>query len=84
MHSAFNQSAAFSQDAADNKPLAGQARYAGAGARRDHSFGAQMGDIMRLVASGVTIDATKDLGHRVMEEQPVETTAMIKAFIDKG
>ncbi len=85
MHSAFNQFAAFNQDAADNKAFAAKGKLGmpvlALGA--DHSFGTQQADIMRLVATNVTSGMIKDSGHWVMEEQPAETTAAIVAFIDK-
>ena len=84
MHSAFNQFAAFNQDAADNKAFAAKGKLGmpvlALGA--DHSFGTQQADIMRLVATNVTSGMIKDSGHWVMEEQPAETTAAIVAFIN--
>jgi len=79
MHSAFNQFAAFTQDAADNKLLAEKGKltmpvFAFGG---DHSFGMQMAEIMRLVASDVSAGVITDSGHWVMEEQPQQTTAAI-------
>ena len=79
MHSAFNQFAAFTQDAADNKSLAEKGKltmpvFAFGG---DHSFGMQMAEIMRLVASDVSAGVITDSGHWVMEEQPQQTTAAI-------
>jgi pimeloyl-ACP methyl ester carboxylesterase len=79
MHSAFNQFAAFTQDATDNKLLAGKGKltmpiFALGG---DHSFGMQMAEIMRLVASDVTGGVIADSGHWGMEEQPRQTTAAI-------
>ena len=80
MHSAFNQFAAFTQDAADNnKFLAEKGKltmpvFAFGG---DHSFGMQMAEIMRLVASNVSAGVITDSGHWVMEEQPQQTTAAI-------
>jgi pimeloyl-ACP methyl ester carboxylesterase len=79
MHSAFNQFAAFTQDAADNKLLADKGKltmpvFAFGG---DHSFGMQMAEIMRLIASDVTAGIITDSGHWVMEEQPRQTTAAI-------
>jgi len=80
MHSAFNQFAAFTQDAADNnKFLAEKGKltmpvFAFGG---DHSFGMQMAEIMRLVASDVSAGVITDSGHWVMEEQPQQTTAAI-------
>ena len=85
MHSAFNQFAAFNQDASDNRAFAAKGKLAmpvlALGA--DHSFGTQMGDIMRLVASDVTPGVIRDSGHWVMEEQPAQTTAAIVGFVDK-
>src|SRR4051795_2021513 len=56
MHSAFNQFAAFTQDAIDNKALAAQGKLTmpvlALGA--DHSFGTQMADDLRFVAGDVT------------------------------
>ena len=86
MHSAFNQFAAFTQDAADNKLLADKGKltmpvFAFGG---DHSFGMQMAEIMRLVASDVTGGVITDSGHWVMEEQPRQTTAaIVKAIQNK-
>jgi pimeloyl-ACP methyl ester carboxylesterase len=84
MHSAFNQFAAFTQDAADNKVFAGKAKLAmpvlALGA--DHSFGTQMADIMKIVATDVTTGIITDSGHWVMEEQPKQTTKAIVDFIE--
>jgi pimeloyl-ACP methyl ester carboxylesterase len=84
MHSAFNQFAAFPQDALDNKAFAAQRKLPmpvlALGA--DHSFGTQMADIMRLVATDVTGSVITDSGHWVMEEQPRQTTAAIVDFIE--
>jgi pimeloyl-ACP methyl ester carboxylesterase len=85
MHSAFNQFAAFTQDAIDNKGFAAQGKLPmpvlALGA--DHSFGTQMADIMRLVATDVTGGIITDSGHWVMEEQPRQTTAAIVDFIER-
>jgi pimeloyl-ACP methyl ester carboxylesterase len=85
MHSAFNQFAAFTQDAEDNKAFAASAKLnmpvlALGG---DHSFGTQMADIMRLVANDVMSGVITGSGHWVMEEQSKQTTDAIVAFIDK-
>jgi pimeloyl-ACP methyl ester carboxylesterase len=86
MHSAFNQFAAFNQDAIDNKAFAAKGKLTipvlALGA--DHSFGSQMADIMRLVATDVTSGIITDSGHWVMEEQPKQTTTAIVKFIDKN
>ena len=85
MHSAFNQFAAFTQDATDNKALAanGKLTLPVLALGGDLSFGTQMADIMRLVATEVTAGVINDSGHWVMEEQPKQTTAAIVDFIDK-
>jgi pimeloyl-ACP methyl ester carboxylesterase len=85
MHSAFNQFAAFTQDAADNKAFAanGKLTMPVLALGGDHSFGTQMADIMRLVATDVTGGVIAKSGHWVMEEQPKQTTAAIVDFIEK-
>ncbi len=85
MHAAFNQFAAFTQDAEDNKALAakGKLTMPVLALGGDHSFGTQMADIMRLVASDVTAGIIAKSGHWVMEEQPAQTTAAIVNFIVK-
>jgi pimeloyl-ACP methyl ester carboxylesterase len=84
MHSAFNQFAAFTKDAVDNKAFAAKGKLSmpilALGA--DHSFGTQMADIMRLVATDVTVGVIANSGHWVMEEQPRQTSAAIVGFID--
>jgi pimeloyl-ACP methyl ester carboxylesterase len=79
MHSAFNQFAAFNQDAIDNKAFAakGKLPMPVLALGGDHSFGMQQAEIMRLVASDVTGGVITDSGHWVMEEQPRQTTAAI-------
>ena len=85
MHSAFNQFAAFTQDAADNKAFEKtKLTMPILALGGDHSFGTQMADIMRLVATDVTPGVIANSGHWVMEEQPQQTTAKIVAFIDKN
>jgi len=85
MHSAFNQFAAFTQDSIDNKALAAKGKLSMPvlALGGDHSFGTQMGDIMRLVATDVTTGVIANSGHWVMEEQPKQTTAAIVNFLNK-
>jgi pimeloyl-ACP methyl ester carboxylesterase len=85
MHSAFNQFAAFTQDAADNKlfAAAGKLTMPVLALGGDHSFCTQMADIIRLVATDVTGGVIAKSGHWVMEEQPKRTTAAIVDFIEK-
>jgi pimeloyl-ACP methyl ester carboxylesterase len=86
MHSAFNQFAAFTQDAIDNEALAANGKLTmpvlALGA--DHSFGPQMADDVRFVATNVTGGIITDSGHWVIEEQREQTTAAIVEFIDKN
>ncbi len=86
MHSAFEQFAAFTQDAIDNKALAAKGKLTMPilALGGDHSFKTQMADIMRLVATDVTGGVITNSGHWVMEEQPKQTTAAIVDFIDKN
>ncbi len=86
MHSAFNQFAAFTKDAADNKAFAARGKLGMPvlALGGDHSFGTQMAEIMGLVASDVTGGVIRDSGHWVMEEQAAQTTAAIVAFIDRA
>jgi pimeloyl-ACP methyl ester carboxylesterase len=86
MRSAFNQFAAFNQDAEDNRAFAAQGKLSMPvlALGGDHSFGAQMGDIMRLVAANVTTGVIAESGHWVMEEQQAKTTAAIVKFIDES
>jgi pimeloyl-ACP methyl ester carboxylesterase len=76
MHSAFNQFAAFTQDAVDNKALAakGKLKMPVLALGGEHSFATQTADIMRLVATDVTAGVIAGSGHWVMEEQPRQTT----------
>lgn len=85
MHSAFNQFEAFTQDATDNKAFfaKGKLTMPILALGGDHSFGTQMADIMRLVATNVTAGVITDSGHWVMEEQSKQTTAAIVNFIEK-
>jgi pimeloyl-ACP methyl ester carboxylesterase len=85
MHAAFMQFAAFTQDAVDNKALAanGKLTMPVLALGGDHSFGTQMADIMRLVATDVTAGNITNSGHWVMEEQPQQTTKTIVDFLDK-
>ena len=85
MHAAFEQFAAFSQDAVDNKALAAKGKLAmpvlAIGA--DKSFGTTQADVMRFVASDVRAQVIADSGHWLMEEQPAATVAAITGFLAK-
>jgi pimeloyl-ACP methyl ester carboxylesterase len=85
MHSAFNQFAAFTQDAVNNKAFAAKGKLMmpvlAIGA--DKSFGARMADELRFVATDVTSVVIPNSGHWLMEEQPAATIAAISAFLGK-
>jgi pimeloyl-ACP methyl ester carboxylesterase len=86
MHSAFEQFAAFWQDAIDNKAFVAKGKLTmpvlAVGA--DKSFGNGMADVMRFVATDVTGVVIANSGHWLMEEQPAATVSAIRAFIDKA
>jgi pimeloyl-ACP methyl ester carboxylesterase len=85
MHCAFEQFAAFGQDAADNKAFALQAKLAMPilAIGGDKSFGTMQAEVMRFVAADVTPQVIANSGHWLMEEQPEATIAAIKAFLDR-
>jgi pimeloyl-ACP methyl ester carboxylesterase len=85
MHAAFNQFAAFAQDAKDNKDLEAKGKLTmpilALGAEK--SFGDQQAAIMRVVGSNVEAGIISNSGHWIMEEQPDQTVKAVSAFIDK-
>jgi pimeloyl-ACP methyl ester carboxylesterase len=85
MHSAFNQFAAFQQDATDNQAFLAKGKLAmpvlAIGAQQ--SFGPQMAADMRFVATDVTELVIPNSGHWLMEEQPAATVAAIRTFLDR-
>jgi pimeloyl-ACP methyl ester carboxylesterase len=85
MHCAFEQFAAFTQDAQDNQVLAAKGKLTMPilALGGDHSYKTLMADIMRFVGTDITGGMIKDSGHWVMEEQPEQTTAAIVDFIAK-
>jgi pimeloyl-ACP methyl ester carboxylesterase len=85
MHSAFNQFAAFSRDAIDNKELVakGKLKMPVLAIGAEKSFGTAMADDLRFVADNVTGVVIAASGHWLMEEQPAATIAAIRAFLDQ-
>jgi pimeloyl-ACP methyl ester carboxylesterase len=85
MHSAFEQFAAFAQDAIDNKAFAARGMLTmpvlAVGAAK--SFGTAMADVLRFVAADVTGVVVANSGHWLIEEQPNATIAAIRAFLDE-
>jgi pimeloyl-ACP methyl ester carboxylesterase len=86
MHSAFEQFAAFSRDAADNKAFVANGKLAmpvlAIGAEK--SFGAALADEIRFVAIDVTDAVIPNSGHWLMEEQPTATIAAVAAFLRRA
>ncbi len=86
MHSAFNQFAAFQQDALDNKTFVAKGKLTmpvlAIGA--DKSFGTAQADDLRFVANNVTGLVIANSGHWLMEEQPAATIAAVRAFLDQS
>ena len=85
MRSAFNQFAAFAQDAIDNQAFAakGKLTMPTLAIGGDKSFGAAMADILRFVATDVTAVVIPNSGHWLMEEQPAATVAAVRAFLNE-
>src|SRR6476469_8084994 len=85
MHAAFNQFAAFSQDASDKKAFSAKGKLGmpvlAIGA--DKSFGTTQADVLRFVASNVTGQVIANSGHWIMEEQPDATVKAIRDFLEK-
>jgi pimeloyl-ACP methyl ester carboxylesterase len=83
MHYAFEQFAAFNQDAKDNKVFAEKKLtmpILALGAEK--SFGDQQAAILREVGANVEGGIISGSGHWIMEEQPAQTVSKVRAFID--
>jgi pimeloyl-ACP methyl ester carboxylesterase len=84
MHYAFEQFAAFSQDAKDNKVFEEKKLtmpILALGAEK--SFGDQQAAIMREVGTNVEGGIITGSGHWIMEEQPDQTVTKVRAFLDR-
>lgn len=84
MHYAFEQFAAFSQDAKDNRIFAEKKLsmpILALGAEK--SFGDQQAAIMREIATNVEGSVITGSGHWIMEEQPAQTVSKVRAFLDR-
>jgi pimeloyl-ACP methyl ester carboxylesterase len=84
MHDAFEQFAAFTQDAADNKALLaanGKLSMPVLAIGAEKSFGSGMADELRFVATNVTGGIVPDSGHWIMEENPQATVQLVTGFI---
>jgi pimeloyl-ACP methyl ester carboxylesterase len=83
MHSAFEQFGAFTQDALDNQAFLarGKLTMPVLAIGGEKSYGPKMAAIMRFVATNVKEAVVTNAGHWLMEEQPVQTIALIKDFV---
>jgi pimeloyl-ACP methyl ester carboxylesterase len=86
MHDAFEQFAAFDQDAKDDQELlaeGGKLKMPVLALGGEKSSGLGEADIIRNVASIVTADVVPGSGHWIMEENPQATTKLIVDFLAK-
>jgi pimeloyl-ACP methyl ester carboxylesterase len=84
MHYAFEQFAAFAQDAKDNKVFAEKKLtmpILALGAEK--SFGDQQAAIMRDVGTSVEGGIIAGSGHWIIEEQPAQTVTKVGVFLDQ-
>ncbi|HTP94043.1 MAG TPA: alpha/beta hydrolase [Xanthobacteraceae bacterium] len=85
MHAAFEQFAAFSQDAIDNRQFLARGKLTmpilAVGGEK--SYGLTLAADIRFVATNVQEAMIADAGHWVMEEQPAATIATIRNFLDQ-
>jgi len=86
MHAAFNQFAAFSQDAIDNPAFLakGKLKMPVLAIGGEQSYGSAIADDIRFVADDVTSAVIPNAGHWLMEEQTATTVATIKGWLDKA
>jgi pimeloyl-ACP methyl ester carboxylesterase len=84
MHDAFEQFAAFTQDAKDNQAMlasGGKLPMPVLALGGDHSFGTQQAAVMRVVASNVTEGVIANSGHWIMDENPQVTIGFVTGFL---
>jgi pimeloyl-ACP methyl ester carboxylesterase len=86
MHDAFEQFAAFNQDAIDNKTFlaaGGKLTMPVLALGAEKSFGKGMADELRFVATNVTGGIVPSSGHWIMEENPQATVGLVAEFLRK-
>ncbi|MBN9544710.1 MAG: alpha/beta hydrolase [Alphaproteobacteria bacterium] len=86
MHDAFEQFAAFNQDAIDNKALlakGGKLTMPVLALGAEKSFGKAQADVLREAAINVTSGIVPNSGHWIMEENPSATDTFIVNFLSK-
>jgi pimeloyl-ACP methyl ester carboxylesterase len=86
MHDAFEQFAAFTQDAIDNRALLaerGKLPMPVLALGAEKSFGSGQAELLRFAASNVTGGIVPDSGHWIMEENPQATIKLVIDFLGK-
>jgi len=86
MHDAFEQFAAFNQDAKDNQAMlaaGGKLTMPVLALGAEKSFGSQEADVLRFVAGNVTGGIIPNSGHWIMEENPGATVDLVTAFLKR-
>jgi pimeloyl-ACP methyl ester carboxylesterase len=84
MHNAFEQFAAFNQDAIDNQALLkerGKIPMPVLALGADKSFGTAEAQVLGFAASHVTGGIIPDSGHWIMEENPQATIKLVTEFL---
>ena len=86
MHDAFEQFAAFNQDAIDNQAMLAAGGKLGMPVLAlggDHSFGTAQADVLRFAATNVTGGVIPDSGHWIMDENPEAVIGFVTGFLRK-
>jgi len=86
MHDAFEQFGAFNQDAVDNKALLaekGKLTMPVLALGGEKSLGTAEADLLRFVATNVTMGTVPGSGHWIMDENPKTTTELMVDFLAK-
>jgi pimeloyl-ACP methyl ester carboxylesterase len=85
MHAGFEQFKAFDQDAIDNRAFLahGKLPMPMLAVGGEKSFGPQMAEIMRFVATNVEQGIVPNAGHWIMEENPTATIKLVTDFLAK-
>jgi pimeloyl-ACP methyl ester carboxylesterase len=86
MHDAFEQFAAFTQDAKDNQAMlakGGKLTMPVFAIGAQKSFGKGEAEVLSFTASHVTTGIVPDSGHWIMEENPQVTIKMVTGFLAK-
>ncbi len=84
MHDAFEQFAAFTQDAKDDQAMlaaGGKLKMPVLALGGDHSFGTAQADVLRFAADNVTGGIIPNSGHWIMDENPAATIKFVTEFL---